>query len=119
MQADDDPGASSPRGGARSPWRAATAATLVALLLAGCAATQPGLVKRPPPQPPRRAEIAPVAPTRAHVWVPGQWAWHQERYVWVPGRWEVPPAPGLTWVPGGWMPREGAFVWVEGYWRAR
>ena len=100
-------------------WRSAITAATVALLLSGCVATQPGVVKRPPPQPPRRAEISPVAPTRAHVWVPGQWSWHQERYVWVPGRWEVPPAPGLTWVPGGWMPREGAFVWVEGYWRAR
>ena len=103
----------------RHSWHAAFVAAVGALLLAGCAATQPGVVKRPPPQPPRRAEIAPVAPTRAHVWVPGQWSWHQERYVWVPGRWEVPPSPGLVWVPGGWMPREGAFVWVEGYWRAR
>ena len=121
MQRGESLGASSSRGRGRRriPWRSAFAAAIVALVLAGCAVTQPGVVKRPPPQPPRRAEVAPVAPTRAHAWVPGQWTWHRERYVWVPGHWDVPPAPGHIWVPGGWMPREGAYVWVEGHWRAR
>ena len=63
--------------------------------------------------------IAPVAPTPAHVWVPGHWAWHRHHYVWVPGRWEVPASPGYVWVPGGWMPRNNGYVWVEGHWRAR
>jgi len=104
---------------ARRSWRRRLAAAAVALALAGCAAAQPGVVKRPPALPPKRVEIAPVAPTRAHVWVPGQWAWHRERYVWVPGHWEVPAAPGYVWVPGGWAPRDGGYVWVEGHWRTR
>jgi hypothetical protein len=103
----------------RRSWRGRLATGLVVLALAGCAVAQPGFVKRPPPVPPRRAEIAPVAPSRAHVWVPGQWAWHRERYVWVPGHWEIPAAPGHVWVPGGWAPREGGYVWVDGHWRAR
>lgn len=104
---------------ARRSWRRRLATAAVALALAGCAAAQPGVVKRPPPLPPKRVEIAPVAPTRAHVWVPGQWAWHRERYVWVPGHWEVPATPGYVWVPGGWAPRDGGYVWVEGHWRTR
>jgi hypothetical protein len=104
---------------ARRWWRGRLATIAAALVLAGCAVAQPGVVKRPPPPPAKRVEIAPVAPTRAHVWLPGQWAWHRDRYVWVPGHWEIPAAPGSVWVPGGWAPREGGYVWVEGHWRAR
>jgi hypothetical protein len=100
-------------------WRRALPGAVIALVLAGCVAAQPGVVRRPPPAPPLRAEIAPVAPTPAHVWVPGGWTWHRERYVWIPGHWEVPAAPGHVWVPGGWAPRGGGYVWVEGHWRAR
>jgi hypothetical protein len=107
------------RAPAPRPWRRPIAAALVALILAGCTAAQPGVVKSPPAPPPRRAEIAPVAPTPAHVWVPGQWAWHRDRYVWVPGHWEVPAGPGHVWVPGGWALRDGGYLWVEGHWRAR
>ena len=95
------------------------AVSLIALLMAGCVVARPVVVRRPPPPPPVRVEIAPVAPTPAHVWIPGHWAWHREHYVWVPGHWEVPASPGYVWVPGGWMPREGGYVWVEGHWRAR
>jgi YXWGXW repeat-containing protein len=95
------------------------ATSAVALLMAGCVVAQPVVVRRPPPPPPVRVEIAPVAPTPAHVWIPGHWGWHREHYVWVPGHWEVPASPGYVWVPGGWMPREGGYVWVEGHWRAR
>ena len=107
--------------GARSrwrAWRAALPASVIALALAGCVA-QPVVLKRPPPRPPARAEIAPLPPTPAHVWIAGHWAWHRERYVWIPGHWEVPVAPGYVWVPGGWMPRGDGFVWVDGHWRAR
>jgi len=71
-------------------WRRAAPAAAIALLLAGCVAATPVVVKRPPPPPPPRGEIAPVAPSPAHVWVPGHWAWHRNRYVWLPGHWEVP-----------------------------
>ncbi len=98
--------------------RAALSASVIAFALAGCVA-QPAVVKRPPPRPPARAEIAPRPPTPAHVWIAGYWAWHRERYVWIPGHWEVPAAPGFVWVPGGWMPRGDGYVWVDGHWRAR
>ena len=103
----------------RGPWRRTRLAVAVTLALGGCVAATPVVVKRPPPPPPTRAEIAPVAPTRAHVWVPGHWTWHRDHYVWVPGRWEVPASPGYIWVPGGWSPRADGYVWVEGHWRAR
>lgn len=91
----------------------------VALLMAGCVVARPVVVRRPPPSPPVRVEIAPVAPSPAHVWIAGHWGWHHDHYVWVPGHWEVPASPGYVWVPGGWTPREGGYVWVEGHWRAR
>lgn len=102
----------------RRAWHGVLSASVVALALAGCVA-QPVVVKRPPPRPPARAEIAPLPPTPAHVWIAGHWAWHRERYVWIPGHWEVPAAPGYVWVPGGWMPRGDGYVWVDGHWRAR
>jgi len=64
-------------------------------------------------------EVAPVAPSPAHVWISGHWAWHRNHYVWVPGYWEVPASPGYVWVPGHWAPRGPGFVWIEGRWRAR
>jgi len=109
-----------PRGAGirRRSWRAALPAFVIALVLTGCVA-QPVVVKRPPPRPPARAEIAPLPPTPAHVWIAGHWAWHRERYVWIPGHWEVPATPGYVWVPGGWMPRGDGYLWVDGHWRAR
>ena len=100
-------------------WRRALPISVIALVLAGCVVAQPVVVRRPPPPPPVRVEIAPVAPTPAHVWLPGHWAWRHEHYVWIPGHWEVPATPGYVWVPGGWTPRADGFVWVEGHWRAR
>ena len=103
----------------RRSWRWVLPAVVVGLLVGGCVAAQPVVVKRPPPPPPLRVEIAPVAPSRAHVWVPGHWAWRREHYVWIPGHWEVPATPGYIWVPGGWRPRGDGYVWVDGHWRAR
>ncbi len=105
---------------ARPSWQRALPAAVVALALAGCVVARPVVVKSPPPSPPLRVEIMPVAPSVAHVWVAGHWAWHRERYVWIPGHWEVPAAPGYVWVPGGWTPGAGGgYVWVDGHWRAR
>lgn len=103
----------------RASWGRALAASAVALALAGCVVARPVVVRRPPPPPPIRAEIAPVAPTGAHVWLPGHWAWHREHYVWIPGSWAVPASPGYVWAPGGWVARGEGYVWVEGHWRPR
>jgi hypothetical protein len=104
---------------ASASWRRAVPACAIALALAGCVVAQPVVVRRPPPPPPIRAEIAPVAPTRAHVWIPGHWAWHRAHYVWIPGYWAVPASPGYVWVPGGWVAHGEGYVWVEGRWRPR
>ena len=70
------------------------AASAVALLMTGCVVARPVVVRRPPPAPPVRVEVAPVAPSPAHVWISGHWAWHRNDYVWVAGDWEVPASPG-------------------------
>src|SRR4051812_49402716 len=35
--------------------------------------------------PPARVEVRPVAPSRAHVWIPGHWAWRHGAHVWIGG----------------------------------
>jgi hypothetical protein len=104
---------------AKTSWRRALSTSAVALALAGCVVAQPVVVRTPPPPPPLRVEVVPVAPTPAHVWVPGHWTWRHEHYVWAPGHWEVPAQPGYIWVPGGWVARGGGYAWVEGHWRVR
>jgi hypothetical protein len=51
------------------------------------------------------------------VWVPGYWAWDQEKndFLWVSGFWRAAP-PGRQWVPGHWQAVEGGSQWVPGYW---
>ena len=95
------------------------AASAVALLMTGCVVARPVVVRRPPPAPPVRVEVAPVAPSPAHVWISGHGAWHRNHAGGVAGSGDVPASPGSGWVPGGWTPREGGYVWVEGHWRAR
>jgi len=63
----------------------------IALLLPGIAHAQvsvqvavPAVSVRVAP-PPLRAEVRPVAPTAAHVWIAGHWAWRANRHVWIPG----------------------------------
>ena len=69
------------------------------------------------PPPPDRTEIRTVAPTHAHVWIPGHWQWRRGRYVWVAGHWTPPERPGAEWVPGHWKKRRGAYVWQRGHWK--
>jgi hypothetical protein len=94
---------------------------LLFLAAAGCATYEPVMVAAPPPVPPPQAEVVPVQPGPAYVWVPGHWAYRGPRrgYIWVPGYWAVPHAPGYVWVQGYWAPRPGGYVWIEGHWRLR
>lgn len=67
--------------------------------------------------PPVRVEVITVAPSPAHVWISGYWAWRDPDYVWVPGRW-AHPAPGYRrWEPGRWRHDRHGWFWVEGRWR--
>jgi hypothetical protein len=68
------------------------------------------------PPPAARVEVIGRAPSRAHVWLPGRWAWGGSAWVWRPGAWEYG-RPGHGWVPGRWEPRGHRHVWVDGYWR--
>jgi hypothetical protein len=75
-----------------------------------------------PKEPPAPVEEAPPAekPEGANVvWIPGYWAWDDQRqdFVWVSGLWrEVPP--DRQWVPGYWSQVEGGLQWTPGFWAA-
>lgn len=50
-------------------------------------------------------------------WVPGYWAWDDERgdFVWISGVWRDLP-PGREWVPGYWGNTNRGYQWTSGYW---
>ena len=58
----------------------------------------------PPPPPP---EIIIVAPSPAHVWIPGYWNW-QNRWIWIPGQWAQPPRPYDDWMEYQWRHHDNA-----------
>ncbi len=84
----------------------------------GCASPPPPgrvyVVDRPPPV---RAEIIPVRPGRAYVWIPGYWGRGRRGYEWVSGRYVVPPGHRRGWVPGRWYHGRGGWYFIEGHWR--
>ena len=101
---------------------------LSVLLLGGSAALLTGCVVAPayPPggyapaeevyapmaPPPLQAEVIPVAPSPAYVWIGGSWGWSGGRYAWRPGRWAMPPRPGYTWHQRPWT--QGPRGWHGG-----
>lgn len=66
--------------------------------------------------PPLRSEIRPAAPSTAHIWIPGHWAWRGGAHVWIGGYWALPPAPGYHWVHARWVNEGGTWVFYEGHW---
>jgi hypothetical protein len=78
---------------------------------------QPGQVVAK--EPPKVIEEVPPAekPEGAYTWIPGYWAWDQDRdnFIWVTGAWRIPP-PATTWVPGYWNQTANGHQWVGGYW---
>ena len=60
------------------------------VLLSGVAIELSGCATAPPP-PPLQAEVRPLAPHAAAVWVPGHWQWkgRARGHVWVPGHWKA------------------------------
>jgi hypothetical protein len=69
------------------------------------------------PKPPRSVETGPniEAPSRDVSWLPGSWAWQDDRYAWRAGYW-APVRENWIWVPSyyRWTPR--GYVYVDGYW---
>jgi hypothetical protein len=70
-------------------------------------------------RPPKPIDEMPPAdkPEGNVVWIPGYWAWEDERkdYLWVSGTWRVSP-PGKHWVTGYWKEQAGQWHWVPGFW---
>ncbi len=70
-------------------------------------------------EPPKAIEEVPPAekPAGDYTWIPGYWAWDQDRenFIWVTGAWRIPP-PGTTWMPGYWNQAANGHQWVGGYW---
>lgn len=71
--------------------------------------------------PPAAIQEMPPAekPTGANiVWVPGYWAWDEDRndFIWVSGCWRNAP-PGTYWVPGHWLQVDSGWEWITGFWK--
>ena len=85
-----------------------------AVLLAGCATSQPAGAHRvvvyeepeptfvdvPTPPPPPQEEVIPAPPGETVVWRSGHWAWRDGGWRWEPGRYVERPGPGAVRVPG-------------------
>jgi hypothetical protein len=83
---------------------------------------EPGLVVLDPPPPPldeQPPDEAPDLGAGALAWIPGYWAWDDDRdsYIWVSGVWRIPP-PDCTWVPGYWARTSDGYQWSPGFWDA-
>ena len=72
------------------------------------------VIKIRPNAPAYRAR--PVAPSRGHVWVSGDYVWRDGRYVYKEGYWVAPPRPRAVWVEGRWKHKRGGWYWVPGHW---
>jgi len=59
----------------------------------------------------------PPAPSRAHIWVEGEWEVREGRYVYKPGYWILPPRPHARWIRGHWRHYRGGWAWIPGHWR--
>ncbi len=67
------------------------------------------LQEMPPAEKPAGANI---------VWVPGYWAWDDDRndFIWVSGCWRNAP-PNTYWVPGHWLQLDNGWEWIAGFWK--
>ena len=75
----------------------------------------PGIVQVAPP-PPRMERMPSIAPD--HVWVPGNWQWHDGRYIWRNGH-TVVARPDYMYAPGQWVAADGGWRWNEGGWKQK
>ncbi|MCX5682250.1 MAG: hypothetical protein NT049_01000, partial [Planctomycetota bacterium] len=76
----------------------------------------PGFViNRAPPE--AVQEIPPADRPAGAIWIPGYWAWDDDRgdFIWVSGIWRIAP-PASRWVPGYWAFTSGGYQWTPGFW---
>lgn len=69
-----------------------------------------------PPPPPMR-EVMGKRPSHNHIWIEGNWHWHDGRYVWTSGHWDVRPHRHAVYVAPRWENHGHGFVLIEGRWR--
>ncbi|WP_435007780.1 hypothetical protein P12x_005045 [Tundrisphaera lichenicola] len=69
------------------------------------------------PAPPASLETGPNTPQPwpDSSWVPGSWAWDQDRYVWRPGSW-LRANPDWVWTPGRSLTTPAGSLDIDGYW---
>jgi hypothetical protein len=69
------------------------------------------------PEPPATLDNGPAlaAPDENSLYVPGTWAWQQDRFVWRPGYWAAAQT-GRVWVPPHYLWTPNGYVYVDGYW---
>lgn len=69
------------------------------------------------PKPPRSVESGPniKAPSRDQSWMPGSWAWRDDRYAWRAGYW-APVRENWIWTPSYYRWTRRGYVYVDGYW---
>ena len=70
----------------------------------------------PAAPPPVQVEVAPVAPVRTAVWIPGFWQWGGASWVWISGSWQLRPEPRVTWRAPEWRARGSVHVLIPGGW---
>ncbi len=58
----------------------------------------------------------PVAPSREHIWISGDWVWAGGRYHWHEGHWERR-REGYRWSEGHWQSARGGWKWIPGHWQ--
>jgi WXXGXW repeat (2 copies) len=99
--------------------RTARSALLLAIALAGAAATDSAafaaseIVTDIPP-PADRIEHAPP-PRDGYVWGAGHWEWNGRAYAWISGSWIVERR-AAHWVVSRWEPVGAQWHYVAGHW---
>ena len=75
----------------------------------------PVIISKQPPA--AIIENIPTRPANDLIWIPGYWAWLEEKndYTWVCGVWRRAP-PRNFWIPGTWNEYKGGWAWSKGFW---
>jgi hypothetical protein len=78
----------------------------------------PLVLSRQPPEPLQEMPPAEKPAGANIVWVPGYWAWDQDRgdFIWISGCWRNAP-PNTYWVPGHWLQLDTGWEWITGFWQ--
>jgi hypothetical protein len=78
----------------------------------------PLVISKAPPDAPQEMPPSEKPAGASIVWVPGYWAWDEDRgdFIWVSGCWRNAP-PNTYWVPGHWLQLDTGWEWIAGFWK--